>query len=77
MANKPKSEREIEAIVASGFAHLHGEASRLANLSFSTLKRRADEGRLRIWGSPLKVDVDHLFHQCRHDFPLLEDSDAA
>jgi hypothetical protein len=56
----PRVKRAIEEILASGTCRLSSEAPRVVPLSYPTLFRHVEAGRLRAYGKPLCVDVEHL-----------------
>lgn len=67
----PKHARTEEQIERSKFVFLHSEGPTVTGLTFMSLWRYVQQGRLEAFGSPLKCDVDHLRDQQRKDFPKL------
>lgn len=69
--------RTMEDILMSGVAQLAHEAPRLLpNCSYERLHRLARTNRLRIFGKPQCVHIDHLMSQFEKGFPLLSEVDA-
>lgn len=77
MSNKRREPRSPEAIVISGYATLYAEAPEICGVGYGKLKRMLKEERLETFGTPEKVDVQHLFNQARNDFPLVVNKDSA
>jgi hypothetical protein len=71
----PKNMRSLEAIYKSGFVIMNSEAPHVVPVSAPTLWRYYAEGRLRAYGRPMKIDLDHLLHQAKNDYPVLEDQE--
>lgn len=74
---KRNKERALDEIYGSNIARLSGEAPRIVPLAYPTLYKKARDGRLRTFGSPTSVAVDHLLEQYRAGFPKIEESEAA
>ena len=72
---KPK--RSNAAIEGSEFVFLHSEGPEQTGLTFMTLWRYVQQGRLEAFGSPLKSDLKHLREQQKNDFPKLKKTQAA
>ena len=71
------AKRSTDQIKDTNFVYLHSEAMDIAGLSYVTLWRHVQQGRLKAFGSPLKCDYDHLVEQTRNDFPKLKKTQAA
>ena len=69
--------RSVEDILASNIARLRMEAPRIVPASHTHLWRMTKEGRLRTFGNPESVHIDHLHDQYEKGFPLLDGEDAA
>ena len=72
-----KQKREQAVIEATNFVYLHSEGPGISGMSFPTLWRHFQQGRLKAYGLPLKCDYDHLIDQARNDFPKLKKTQAA
>jgi len=71
-----KQKREQAVIEATNFVYLHLEGPSISGMSFPTLWRHFQQGRLKAYGLPLKCDYDHLIDQARNDFPKLMHDDC-
>lgn len=74
---KRLKERNLDEIYASNIARLHGEATRLVPMAYSTLFKKGQEGRLETFGNPLSVSVDHLIEQYKLGFPEIHEPKSA
>jgi hypothetical protein len=67
----PAAQRTLEQIQCSGIARLTNECQYFVPVSYPTLHRHYQAGRLDCFGAPLGVEIEHLQEQYRKGFPEL------